>query len=76
VNAQDEPAANKDVAWLFQPGLTVTAPGTTAGITEGAAFCPIDDPLEDTAGPRYDDPEDRQLRLLYRVAWHARTSDG
>jgi hypothetical protein len=66
VNAQAEPAANRDVAWLFQPKLTVTTPGTAAGITEGAAFCPIDDPLEDTAGPASDDPEDRQLRLLYR----------
>jgi hypothetical protein len=59
--AQDEPPANKDTAWLFQPKLVVTA----AVETGRAAFCPIDDPLEDTAAPD-SDPEDRQLRLLYR----------
>ena len=60
VNAQDEPPANKDTAWLFQPKLAVTTVDT-----ERAAFCPIDDPLEDTSSPD-SDPEDRQLRLLYR----------
>jgi hypothetical protein len=65
VNAQDEPPANKDTAWLFQPKLVVTA----AVDTERAVFCPIDDPIEDTsegAATSGGDPEDRQLRLLYR----------
>jgi hypothetical protein len=80
VNAQDEPPANKDTAWLFQPKLVVTAVNS-----EHPAFCPIDDPLEDTA-TLDSDPEDRQLRLLYRnqlrhavgrnVAVHAHVRDG
>ena len=80
VNAQDEPPANKDTAWLFQPKLVVTAVNS-----EHAAFCSIDDPLEDTAALE-SDPEDRQLRLLYRnqlrhaigrnVAVHAHARDG
>jgi hypothetical protein len=61
VNAQDEPAVNKDAAWLFQPELAVTA----AVEHELAVFCPIDDPLEDFGAPDRD-TEDRQLRLLYR----------
>ncbi len=61
VNAQEEPAANKDAAWLFQPALTVTA----AVEQELAVFCPIDDPLDDHAGLD-GSPEDRHLRLLYR----------
>src|ERR1035437_6555576 len=61
VNAQDEPAVNKDAAWLFQPELAVTA----AVEQELAVFCPIDDPLEDFAALDRD-TEDRQLRLLYR----------
>ena len=61
VNAQEEPAANKDTAWLFQPKLTVTA----AVEQELAVFCPIDDPLDDHAGLD-GSPEDRHLRLLYR----------
>ena len=61
VNAQDEPAVNKDTAWLFQPKLTVTA----AVENELAVFCPIDDPLDDLAALD-GDAEDRQLRLLYR----------
>ena len=61
VNAQEEPAANKDAAWLFQPTLTVTA----AVEQELAVFCPIDDPLDDHAALD-GDPEDRHLRLLYR----------
>ena len=81
VNAQTEPAANKDTAWLFQPKLTVTA----AVETGLAVFCPIDDPLEDSAA-NGDDAEDRHLRLLYRnqlrhavgrnVAVHASVRDG
>ncbi len=37
VNAQDEPAVNKDTAWLFQPVLTVRAApaGSPAGETGG-----------------------------------------
>jgi hypothetical protein len=58
VNAQDEPPANKDSAWLFQPRLTVTA-------ADHAVFCPIDDPADD-AGTLDADPEDKHLRLLYR----------
>jgi hypothetical protein len=67
VNAQEEPPANKDVAWLFQPKLAVTAliDKSAAEGGERAAFCPIDDPLEDTATGQ-GDGEDRQLRLLYR----------
>ena len=61
VNAQDEPAVNKDTAWLFQPKLTVTA----AVENELAVFCPIDDPLDDLAALD-GDAEDRHLRLLYR----------
>jgi hypothetical protein len=61
VNAQEEPATNKDVAWLFQPQLTVTA----AVEQELAVFCPIDDPLDDLAAAD-GSPEDRHLRLLYR----------
>jgi hypothetical protein len=62
VNAQQEPAANADTAWLFQPKLVVTA----AAQTDRAVFCPIDDPLDDQAAAPYDDVEERQLRLLYR----------
>ena len=62
VNAQQEPSANTDTAWLFQPRLVVTA----AVQTDRAVFCPIDDPLEDQAAAPYDDAEERQLRLLYR----------
>jgi hypothetical protein len=85
VNAQDEPYTNKDTAWLFQPRLVVTA----AVDIERAAFCPIDDPSDDTlegAAPSGSDPEDRQLRLLFRdqlrhsvgrnVAVHAHVRDG
>jgi Helicase conserved C-terminal domain len=61
VNAQEEPVTNKDVAWLFQPKLTVTA----AVEQELAVFCPIDDPLDDLAAVD-GSPEDRHLRLLYR----------
>ena len=61
VNAQTEPAVNKDTAWLFQPKLTVTA----AVEHELAVFCPIDDPLDDLAALD-GDAEDRHLRLLYR----------
>lgn len=61
VNAQEEPAVNKDVTWLFQSKLAVTA----AVEQELAVFCPIDDPLEDRAA--FDgSSEDRHLRLLYR----------
>ena len=77
VNAQDEPAANKDTAWLFQPRLAVSAayPETAQGSEPGsdvsaetsarAVFCAIDDPLEDLAALD-GDPEERHLRLLYR----------
>jgi hypothetical protein len=70
VNAQEEPAVNKDTAWLFQPVLTVraTLTGSPAGETGGdapAVFLPIDDPLEDLAEADAD-TEERHLRLLYR----------
>ena len=78
VNAQEEPATNKDVAWLFQPQLTVTSarwertavpapavPGEDDEAGDAAAFCPIDDPLEYLAALA-GDPEERHLRLLYR----------
>jgi hypothetical protein len=95
VNAQDEPPANKDTAWLFQPRLEVSAArsqdGNPADLPGGgsaeapAVFCPIDDPLEDMAELDAN-PEDRQLRLLYRnelrhsvgrnVAVHAHVRSG
>ncbi len=77
VNAQEEPAANKDTAWLFQPRLTVSAarPDTTEAPQPGgdvsaeplapAVFCPIDDPVEDLAALDAG-TEERHLRLLYR----------
>jgi hypothetical protein len=60
VNAQHEPAANTDTAWLFQPEISVTA-------LDGAAevFLPTDDPLTDLEQP-FGDAEEQQLRLLYR----------
>jgi hypothetical protein len=76
VNAQEEPAVNKDTAWLFQPVLTVRAApaGSPGDETDGeapadeaalAVFLPIDDPQDDLAGADAD-PEERHLRLLYR----------
>ena len=62
VNAQQEPPANADTAWLFQPNLVLTA----AVQADRAVFCPIDDPLEDQAATPSDDAEERHLRLLYR----------
>jgi hypothetical protein len=61
VNAQVEPATNADIAWLFQPALTVTALDGAA-----AVFLPIDDPLDDPRGVG-DDLEEAHLRLLYRA---------
>jgi hypothetical protein len=78
INAQEEPPANKDIARLFQPKLTVTAARweqttSTQILTEAddeagdaAVFCPIDDPLEDLVALAAD-PEERHLRLLYRT---------
>jgi hypothetical protein len=66
VNAQDEPPGNTDAAWLFQPKLVVTAAGQAGQAAERAVFCPVDEPLEDAAGPLDGDAEDRELRLLYR----------
>ncbi|WP_329425040.1 DISARM system helicase DrmA [Streptomyces sp. NBC_01268] len=65
VNAQEEPLAAKDTAWLFQTELHVTAMDGGS-----AVFLPISDPLdeasqdEDTWG--LDDPEEQHLTLLYR----------
>ncbi|MEQ4303884.1 DISARM system helicase DrmA [Plantactinospora sp. B6F1] len=80
VNTQAEPATHTDTAWLFQPGLTVTALDGAA-----AVFLPIDDPLDDVRR-LVDDPEEAHLRLLYRtqrryaagrnVAVHPEVSDG
>ena len=80
VNQQQEPVSYKDVAWLFQPELTVTALDGTEAI-----FLPVDDPADDlpTSGG---DPEEAHLRLLYRnerryaagrnVAVHAEVAEG
>ena len=73
VNAQHEPPANKDTAWLFQPRIAVSAarPAATRNSdgepadAEAAVFCPIDDPLDDVVAQDAD-PEERHLRLLYR----------
>src|SRR5690606_35364499 len=80
VNTQLEPETNSDTAWLFQCGLTVTAPDGAA-----AVFLPIDDPADDLRGSG-GDLEDAHLRLLYRsqrryasgrnVAVHAEVRDG
>ncbi|APU22203.1 DISARM system helicase DrmA [Actinoalloteichus sp. GBA129-24] len=61
INAQPEPASQRDTAWLFQTALEVTA-------ADGAAevFLPIDDPLDDREGRDHDDVEELHLRLLYR----------
>jgi hypothetical protein len=59
VNEQEEPAVNRDTAWLFQPKLIATA------TDESPVFCPIDDPDETDF---YGDAEDKHLRLLYRDA--------
>ncbi|MBX6356444.1 MAG: helicase, partial [Micromonosporaceae bacterium] len=80
VNARQEPETNKDTAWLFQCGLSVTAADG-----ESAVFLPIDDPLDDVRavdGER----EEAHLRLLYRkqrryanghnVAVHPSVRDG
>ncbi|GAA4561000.1 DISARM system helicase DrmA [Planotetraspora kaengkrachanensis] len=79
INTQQEPASNKDTAWLFQAELKVRALDGDAAI-----FLPIDDPL-DGGMPGHDD-EDAHLRLLYRgerryasgrnVAVHASIRDG
>ncbi|MBN1170619.1 MAG: DISARM system helicase DrmA [Micromonosporaceae bacterium] len=65
VNCQPEEKPNGDVTWLFQPAITVTAPGGQA-----AVFCAADDPLDPGVGARGaaggGDPEERHLRLLYR----------
>jgi hypothetical protein len=60
INAQLEPPANADAAWLFQPAMSVTA-------LDGAAevFLPSDDPMDDAAAHNRD-PEEQHLRLLYR----------
>ncbi len=60
INAQLEPSANADGAWLFQPRLQVTA-------LDGAAevFLPVDDPLADVEQHGVDQ-EEQHLRLLYR----------
>ncbi|WP_406088483.1 DISARM system helicase DrmA [Kitasatospora purpeofusca] len=60
VNAQEEPHARKDTAWLFQAQLTVTALDGSQSI-----FCPVDDPLDDLEA-HSEDPEEQHLRLLYR----------
>jgi len=76
VNAQQEPKARKDEAWLFQPEISVRAP-------DGAAvFVKRRLPPELNAA----DPEDRAMQMLYRrdvefavghgVAVHAELDDG
>jgi hypothetical protein len=80
VNAQPEPAANPDTAWLFQACLMVTARDGTSPV-----FLPIDDPMSDVEESSAGD-EEQHLRLLYRdqlshangrnVAVHADVHDG
>ncbi|OMI40267.1 superfamily II DNA and RNA helicase [Streptomyces sparsogenes DSM 40356] len=55
-------ADRRDVQWLFQTELTVTAfPDDRA-----AVFLPIDDPLDPRSAGGSEDVEERRLRLLYR----------
>ncbi|MFE7113902.1 DISARM system helicase DrmA [Streptomyces sp. NPDC057654] len=64
VNAQDEPAQNKDRAWLFQTELRATALDGAA-----AVFEPISDALHEDAeatGEDTTDSEEPRLALLYR----------
>lgn len=68
INAQEEPAANKDTAWLFQCGIEVSVLDGSSRI-----FLPIDDPLEDIDALGSDE-EEKHLRLLYRN--HLRHSVG
>lgn len=80
VNSQDEPATNKDTAWIFQAELAVTAMDGNR-----AVFLPIDDP-EDQARAFEGDLEELHLRLLYRkerryaagrnIAVHAEVREG
>ncbi|MFI0355149.1 DISARM system helicase DrmA [Actinomadura sp. 9N407] len=60
INQQQEPATNKDTAWMFQPELTVTALDGARAI-----FLPVDDPADDVDAVG-DDAEELHLRLLYR----------
>ena len=80
VNAQAEPAINKDEAWLFQPELIVRA---SEGAPEGGAiFMKRRLPAELRGG----DSEDRAMQMLYRrrvefavghgIAVHAELAEG
>ncbi len=76
VNAQKEPSENKDLAWVFQPELSVRAP---AGAHRKSAFC-----RRVSVHGNQDDPEHDALEMIYRrqvefavghgVAVHARTA--
>ena len=77
INAQEEPDANRDTAWLFQPELTVRA---EAGASTRAIFRRR--PVLDADGT---DSERESLEMIYRnrvefavghgVAVHAETAD-
>ncbi|MCQ8831717.1 DISARM system helicase DrmA [Streptomyces malaysiensis] len=59
---RESEADRRDVQWLFQTELTVTAfPDDRA-----AVFLPIDDPLDPRSAGGSEDVEERRLRLLYR----------
>ncbi|MEU1941209.1 DISARM system helicase DrmA [Streptomyces sp. NPDC020125] len=59
---RESEADRRDVQWLFQTELIVTAfPDDRA-----AVFLPIDDPLDPRSAGGSEDVEERRLRLLYR----------
>ncbi|ACV76885.1 DISARM system helicase DrmA [Nakamurella multipartita] len=59
VNGQAEDVTPKDLAWLFQAGLVVTA-----GVGGSSIFEPIGD--VEAGAPVSDDPEEQHLALLFR----------
>lgn len=78
----DDETERRDVHWLYQTQLEVTA----FADPEAAVFLPLDDPLDPTRhGDSPDDAEERRLRLLYKnslqyakgrnVAVHAEAHD-
>ncbi len=77
VNAQKEPNENKDLAWVFQPQLSVRAADTD----HKSAFC-----RRVSVHRNQDDPEHETLEMIYRrqvefavghgIAVHARTAPG
>lgn len=61
VNRQELPDGSKDMAWLFQPRISVTS-----GDDRAAIFEPLSDPVTDPSCVAGKDFEDRQLALLFR----------